>query len=55
VSVTRLILRRGAKANSRDPEFGMTPLISAISSGSFANVLLLLDHGADVISEVILD
>ena len=48
VNVTRLLLRRGADANSREPDHGMTPLVAAISSGSFANVSLLLDHGADV-------
>ena len=48
VQITRLLLRRGADANSQEPQSGMTPLMSAISSGSFANVSLLLDHGADV-------
>ena len=48
VNVTRLLLRRGDDANSREPDHGTTPLEAAISSGSFANVSLLLDHGADV-------
>jgi ankyrin repeat protein len=45
--ITRLLHEKGADVNSRDPETGGTPLLTAVSSGSLDNVGFLLSKGAD--------
>ncbi len=45
--ITRLLLEKGGDVNSRDPETGETPLLTAVSNGSLDNVGYLLSKGAD--------
>jgi ankyrin repeat protein len=45
--LVQFLLDSGADVNSRDPGQGLTPLLSAVSSGSFENARLLLRKGAD--------
>jgi ankyrin repeat protein len=48
VEVTRLLLKRGADVNFRDPASGETPLTAAIYEGSLESATLLVVKGADV-------
>ncbi len=45
--LVHLLLDSGASVNSRSPGEGWTPLVNAVSSGSFENAKLLLSKGAD--------
>jgi uncharacterized protein len=45
--LVQFLVDSGADANSREPGQGLTPLVSAVNSGSFENVRLLLRKGAD--------
>lgn len=45
--LVQFLLDSGADVNSRDPGQGLTPLLSAVSNGSFENARLLLSQGAD--------
>src|SRR6266581_7808120 len=46
--ITRFLLERGADVNSRDPDTGETPLLTAVSNGSLTDVKFLLSRGGDV-------
>lgn len=45
--LVQFLLDSGADVNSRDPQQGWTPLLSAVNSGSLENTRLLLRKGAD--------
>src|SRR5207302_6506424 len=46
--ITRFLLGKGADVNSRDPDTGETPLLTAVSNGSLTDVKFLLSRGGDV-------
>jgi len=45
--ITRFLLGKGADVNSRDPDTGETPLLTAVSNGSLNDVKFLLSRGGD--------
>ena len=48
LEMTRLFLEQGADVNAREPEYGLTPLLSAAAYGRLLMVKYLIGKGADL-------